>query len=103
GARDCAHWVQMRFGISNREAHRWIVAGHALDGLPLLSDALASGRIGLAKVLELCRFATSETEGRLIAWAAGVSMGAVRHRADVEVRRTRDEVVEVSRSRFLET
>ena len=32
GARDSAHWVQMRYGISNCEAHRWIRAGHALEG-----------------------------------------------------------------------
>jgi hypothetical protein len=103
GARDCAHWVQMRFGISNREAHRWIRAAHVLDGLPMLSDALSSGRLGLAKVLEVCRFATPETEAHLVRWAGSVSMGAVRHRADVEVRRTREETVEVTRSRFLET
>ena len=63
GARDMAHWLAMRYGISEWKARRWLAAAHALGSLPRLSEAFASGRLGVDKVVELARFATSETEG----------------------------------------
>jgi hypothetical protein len=48
------------------EGAAWIVAGHALERLPLVSEALTGGRLSLDKVVELARFATAETEARLI-------------------------------------
>src|SRR6266542_238969 len=80
GARDMAHWLWMRYGISDWKARRWIAAAHALEGLPQISEAFASGELGIDKVVELTRFATAETEGRLITWAQGVSCGAIRHK-----------------------
>src|SRR6266498_5855880 len=71
GARDMAHWLWMRYGISDWKARRWIAAAHALEGLPQISEAFASGELGIDKVVELTRFATAETEGRLITWAQG--------------------------------
>jgi uncharacterized protein YaeQ len=41
GARDAAHWVAMRYGISEWKARRWVAAAHALENLPALSHALA--------------------------------------------------------------
>jgi hypothetical protein len=99
GARDLAHWLSMRYGISGWKAHRWIGAAHALEELPRLSEALSTGELGIDKVSELCRFATPETEDRLIRWAQRVSYGAVRHRGDLEVRRSREETVQVERDR----
>jgi uncharacterized protein DUF222/HNH endonuclease len=83
GARDMAHWLWMRYGISDWKARRWIAAAHALEGLPLLSEAFASGELGIDKVVELTRFATPETESRLIRWAQGVSCGCIRHKGDL--------------------
>jgi hypothetical protein len=67
GARDFPHWLSMRYGISQWKAHRWIAAAHALESLPRMSDAFARGEVGVDKVVELCRFATTETERDLIA------------------------------------
>src|SRR6266542_6284979 len=71
GVWDMAHWLWMRYGISDWKARRWIAAAHALEGLPQISEAFASGELGIDKVVELTRFATAETEGRLITWAQG--------------------------------
>jgi len=101
GARDMAHWLSMRYGISCWKARRWIAAGHALESLPRLSEALAQGELGLDKVVELARFASHGNEADLIAWAKRVSCAAVRHRGDVWVRSEREEVVEAERARFL--
>jgi hypothetical protein len=73
GARDTAHWLGMRYGISSWKARRWIQAAHALERLPRLSHAFASGALGIDKVVELCRFASAETEADLIRWAKDVS------------------------------
>jgi hypothetical protein len=62
GARDMAHWISMRYGISCWKARRWIAAGHALRNLLRLAASLASGEVGIDKVVELARFATPETE-----------------------------------------
>jgi hypothetical protein len=68
---------------------------------PDLTEALESGRLCLDKVLELCRFATAETEQKLIAWARRVSVGAVRQRADVFNRPELEAVRNAERARFL--
>jgi hypothetical protein len=94
GARDLAHWVGMRYGISEWRAHRWIACARALESLPLTSAAFASGELGIDKVVELTRFATPDTEARLIRWAAGVWPAAIRRRADraaqLDVEETRE-------------
>jgi hypothetical protein len=79
GARDTAHWLGMRYGISGWKAQRWIAAASALEGLPRLSDAFSRGEIGIDKVVELTRFATAESEaGRPegVRYRAGPSTGA---------------------------
>ncbi len=101
GARDLAHWLSMRYGISYWKASRWIQAAHGLVGLPLLSEAFASGELGVDKVVELARFATPETESRLIPWAMGVSVGAIRHKGDLAKRQNMEEAKEAERHRFL--
>jgi hypothetical protein len=101
GARDAAHWVSMRYGVSAWKAARWIAASHALAGLPRIADALATGRLCLDKVVELTRFATSESEVSLIRWANVVSCGAIRRKADLERKRERAETVEAERARSL--
>lgn len=62
GARDTAHWLSMRYGVSNWKAHRWIHAADALERLPRLSDSFSSDELGMDKVVELARFAAPDTE-----------------------------------------
>jgi Domain of unknown function (DUF222) len=67
-ARDLAHFLAMRYGISEWKARRWIAAAHALEPLPKISEAFASGALGIDKVVELTRFATPVIRLRL-RWA----------------------------------
>ncbi|MCI0633234.1 MAG: HNH endonuclease [Actinobacteria bacterium] len=101
GARDTAHWLVMRYGISFWKAHRWIAAAHALEQLPRISEAFERGELGIDKVVELTRFATPQSEVRLIGWAAEVSCATIRHRGDLEAKASREEVVDVERSRSM--
>ncbi|HEX6130435.1 MAG TPA: DUF222 domain-containing protein [Actinomycetota bacterium] len=101
GARDTAHWLSMRYGVSSWKAHRWIGAAYALERLPRLAHALAGGDLAIDKVVELARFATPSDEAGLVRWAAAVSCATIRRRAD----RARDddpgEARETERSRSL--
>jgi hypothetical protein len=101
GARDMAHWLAMRQGISQWKARRWIAAAHALEHLSDLARAFSTGELGIDKVVELARFASFESEAGLIRWATFVSCAAVRRRADLEVRRAIDDVRDAERARFL--
>jgi len=75
GARDMAHWLWMRQGISDWKARTWIASAHALEHLPLISQAFSEGELGIDKVVELTRFATPTTESGLISWAQGGLLG----------------------------
>src|SRR5688500_6723092 len=66
GHRNLAEWLSAELGISNWEANRWIRAAHALPHLPHVDLAFEEARLSLDKVLELCRFATPDTEQGLV-------------------------------------
>jgi hypothetical protein len=91
----------MRYGVSRWKARRWIAAGHALERLPRIADALARGELGLDNVVELCWFASAETQADLIPWARRVSCAAVRRRGDLAVRASIEEALDAERARFL--
>ena len=91
GARDLAHWLWMRYGISDWKARRFIDAANALGQLPRVTEALTTGALGVDKVVELTRFATDETEDGLVEWAARVSAARIRHEGEVLRRVETDE------------
>ena len=101
GARDLAHWLSIRYGVSWWKADRWIHAANALHGLPGLAAALEAGTIGIDKVVELSRFATPDTEDELVAWACESTCATIRRRADLEVKAAHEETMEFERNRSL--
>ena len=82
GARNTAEFVAALFHISKWKARRWIDAARALEDLPRISAALEAGSLSLDKTVELTRFATPETEKRLVSWARKVTVGCIRQRGD---------------------
>src|SRR5947199_1894142 len=67
GFRSCAHWLNWRVGLDLGAARERVRVARALETLPLLAHALARGELSYAKVRELTRVATPETEERLLA------------------------------------
>jgi len=67
GFRSCAAWLSWRVGYAPGAAREHVRVARALGTLPLLSHALARGELSYAKVRELTRVATPETEERLLA------------------------------------
>jgi hypothetical protein len=98
GARNLSHWLSMRYGLSGWKADRWIAASSALEALPRLSEAFESGVLGVDKVVELARFASTESESRLITWAVGVSCGRIRRVGDLALK---PPTAEIERARHL--
>ncbi|MBI2236977.1 MAG: DUF222 domain-containing protein [Actinobacteria bacterium] len=99
GARDMAHFLSIRHGISEWKAHRWIAAAYALEGLPLISEAFSRGELGIDKTVELTRFATPSTEARLICWARGVSCACIRRKGDLVSRQAIQDARDADRAR----
>src|SRR5438876_832804 len=67
GFRSCAAWLAWRVGFAPGRAREHGRVARALGTLPRLSHALARGELSYAKVRELTRVATPETEERLLA------------------------------------
>src|SRR2546427_5528789 len=67
GFRSCAAWLSWRVGFAPGAAGEHVRVARALGPLPRLSHALARGELSYAKVRELTRVATPETEARLLA------------------------------------
>src|SRR5437762_13558816 len=67
GFRSCAAWLTWRVGLAPGAAREHVRVARALGTLPRLARALARGELSYAKVRELTRVATPETEERLLA------------------------------------
>src|SRR5438874_4295132 len=67
GFRSCAAWLSWRVGFAPGAAREHVRVARALGTLPQLARALARGELSYAKVRELTRVATPETEERLLA------------------------------------
>ena len=80
---------------------RWVDAAHALEWLPGISAAFEAGTLSLDKVVELARFATPETEEKLIKWAGQVSPASIRRKADMANRSPLEDVTEADKTRYL--
>ena len=102
GARDLAHWVSIRYGMSWWKADRWIKAAPALLDLPGRGggarDRHARHRQGgrAVPVRDARDRGASSSNGR-----ADATCATIRRRADLEVRAATDETVEFERNRSL--
>jgi hypothetical protein len=64
--QSCAHWLNWKCGIAMGAAREKIRVAHALESLPKISAAMASGRLSYSKVREITRVACAETEDYLL-------------------------------------
>ena len=62
GIRSCAHWLSINAGFDHRTSSDLLRVGHALESLPLVAEAFASGRLSLDKVRALSLVATPADE-----------------------------------------
>jgi hypothetical protein len=71
GAHTCAKWVADQLGIHTGTAREWLRVGHALEGLPLVDEAMARGDLTYCAVRSLTRIAVDHPgqEEELVALA----------------------------------
>jgi hypothetical protein len=82
GIRSCAHWLSWRAGMNLRTAVEHLRVAHALQHLPRITEAFATGRISYSKVRAITRVTGSDT-ATLTRIAADIAAGAseLRHTA----------------------
>src|SRR4249919_2121867 len=66
GMQSCAHWLNWKCGIALGAAREKVRVARALENLPKVSAAMASGRLSYSKVREITRVACTETEDYLL-------------------------------------
>ena len=76
GLVSCAHWLSWRCGIGLVAAREKVRVARALEGLPLVADAMRRGVLSYCKVRAITRIATAENEGMLLSIAEA---GTVSH------------------------
>ena len=64
--QSCAHWLNWRCGIAMGAAREKVRVARALEKLPKISAAMASGSLSYSKVREITRVASAETEDYLL-------------------------------------
>ncbi|MGH2728990.1 MAG: DUF222 domain-containing protein [Actinomycetota bacterium] len=99
--RDMTQWVALNLGIGSHRARRMTEAAAKIESLPRIATALESGELSLDKVVELTRFATPESEAKLIAWAKKVAPSTICRRADAECAKDEEEAKQTHKERFL--
>ena len=68
--QDATAWLRWSCGVSGRTARRWVRVARALDGLPRLREALASGAVSVDQIELLVRVATPDNQAELLEVAA---------------------------------
>ena len=64
--QSCAHWLNWKCGMAMGAAREKVRVARALETLPKISAAMASGRLSYSKARELTRVASAETEDYLL-------------------------------------
>ena len=64
--QSCAHWLNWKCGIAMGAAREKVRVARALENLPKISAAMASGKLSYSKAREITRVGTSENEDYLL-------------------------------------
>lgn len=68
-SQSCAHWLNWKCGIALGAAREKVRVAHALENLPRISGAMASGKLSYSKVREITRVGNSANEDYLLSIA----------------------------------
>jgi hypothetical protein len=69
GAQSCAHWLNWKCGIAMGAAREKVRVARAMESLPQVADAMASGKLSYSKAREITRIAIPENEEYLLSIA----------------------------------
>ena len=91
----CAHWLNWKCGIDLGAAREKVRVAHALETLPLISNAMARGELSYSKVRAITRVASAATEEYFLS----IALHGTAHHVETLVRHYRraQETEELSR------
>lgn len=69
GVRSCAHWLSWKCGVGMVAAREKVRVARALPALPLVADAMRTGKLSYAKVRAITRMASADNESALLSIA----------------------------------
>jgi hypothetical protein len=69
GSKSCAHWLNWKCGIAIGAAREKVRVARALEKLPKVSAAMASGQLSYSKAREITRIANEHNEDALLSIA----------------------------------
>ncbi|CAO5157264.1 HNH nuclease domain-containing protein [Frankia sp. AiPs1] len=75
GMSSCAHWLAWRCGLDLRTAREHLTTAHALESLPTIRAAFASGELSFSKVRAITRIAGPNDEHDWLDHARRMSAG----------------------------
>ena len=67
--KSCAHWLSWRCGLGLTAAREHVRVAKALENLPLVRDAFATGELSYSKVRAIVRVAAPEMQDTLLNFA----------------------------------
>lgn len=79
GLASMAHWLNWRCGLSRGAAREQVRVGRALEALPVLRAAFATGCLSYSKARAITRVATPDTEPSLVELARYTTAAQLEH------------------------
>ncbi len=73
----CAHWLNVGCGLDLVTAREKVRVAHALEGLPVVDEAFADGRLSYSKVRAMTRIATPASQHEFVEFAASTTAAHV--------------------------
>ncbi len=96
GSTSCAEWLHWRCDLSLSAAREKVRVAHALNLLPEISAAFATGRLSYSKARALTRVADAHNEAELLSFALQVSAALVEQRCQ-QLRNVTSESTRIAR------
>lgn len=96
-----ADWLIARYGLARRTANDWVRAAHALEALPAVAGAVASGSLSVDQTRSVIRLATPETDAAVAADTVGRSAAELEMMVRLAKAPTESDANEADRRRSL--
>lgn len=101
GATSMTSWLAARYGLAWGTAREWGRVAHALEDLPRIAQAYASGRLSWDQLRPLTRFATAKTDAQWAERAPALRPWTLYREARRHERIRRDQARDLHRRRYL--
>jgi hypothetical protein len=100
GIASCAHWLSWKCGIGLVAAREKVRVARALETLPLIAEAMRTGKLSYCKARAITRVATAANESTLLTIAENGTVSHVEKTVRLFQRTERGEELQVANARY---